>query len=52
MTGSLRTVEKEISKYKMDLTETGWGEMDWIDQAADRDHWKDLANTVMNLRVP
>jgi hypothetical protein len=37
---------------KMDLTEIGWGGMDWIDLAQDRDQWRGLVNTVMNLRVP
>jgi hypothetical protein len=30
----------------------GWGGMDWIHLAQDRDQWKALLNTVMNLRVP
>jgi hypothetical protein len=37
---------------KMDLREIGWGGMDWIDLARDRDQWMVLVNTVMNLRVP
>jgi hypothetical protein len=37
---------------RMDLREIGWGGMDWIDLAQDRDQWKALVNTVMNLRVP
>jgi hypothetical protein len=37
---------------KMDLRETGWDGMDWIDLAQDRDQWRSLVNTVMNLRVP
>jgi hypothetical protein len=41
-----------VDNIKMDLTKIGWGEMDWIDLAQDRDQWRDLVNTVMNLRVP
>jgi hypothetical protein len=37
---------------KMDLREIGWGGMDWTDLAQDRDQWRALVNTVMNLRVP
>jgi hypothetical protein len=36
----------------VDLRETGWDGMNWIDLAQDRDQWKALVNTVMNLRVP
>jgi hypothetical protein len=35
----------------MDLGEIGWGGMDWIDPAQDRDQWRALVNTVMNLWV-
>jgi hypothetical protein len=37
---------------KMDLQEVGWGAMDWIDMAQDRDRWRALVNAVMNLWVP
>jgi hypothetical protein len=37
---------------KMDHRELGWGGMDWIDLAQDRDQWTALVNTVMNLLVP
>jgi hypothetical protein len=33
------------------LREIGWDGMDWIDLAQDRDQWRDLMNTLMNLRV-
>jgi hypothetical protein len=36
----------------MDLGGIGWGGMEWIDLAQDRDQWRALVNTVMNLRVP
>jgi hypothetical protein len=36
----------------MYLIEIGWGGMDWIDLALDRDQWRALVNTVMNLRIP
>jgi hypothetical protein len=36
---------------KMDLQELGWGGMDWIDMAQDRDRWQALVNAAMNLRV-
>jgi hypothetical protein len=32
--------------------EIGWGGMDWIDLAQDRDQWRALVNTVMSLPVP
>jgi hypothetical protein len=36
----------------MDLQDVGWGGMDWIDMAQDRDRWRVLVSAVMNLRVP
>jgi hypothetical protein len=30
----------------------GWGGRNWIDLAQDRDMWRALVDTVMNLRVP
>jgi hypothetical protein len=35
----------------MDLREIGWGGMNWIDLAQDRDQWRALVNAEMNLRV-
>jgi hypothetical protein len=36
----------------MDLREIGWGGMDWIDLAQDRDRWRATVNMVVDLRVP
>jgi hypothetical protein len=41
-----------VDNIKMDFREIGWDNMDWIDLAHDRDKWRALVNTVMNLRVP
>jgi hypothetical protein len=41
-----------VDKIKMDLREIGWDGVDWIDLAPDKDQWRALVNTVMNLRVP
>jgi hypothetical protein len=41
-----------VDNIKMDLREIIWGGMDWIDMAEDRDQWKALVITVLNLRIP
>jgi hypothetical protein len=40
-----------VDNIKMDLREIGWCVMDWIDLAQDRDRWRALVNTAMNLRA-
>jgi hypothetical protein len=37
---------------RMHLVEVGWGHVDWIGLARDRDRWRALVNSVLNLRVP
>jgi len=37
---------------KMDLQEVGGDCGDWMELAQDRDRWRALVSTVMNLRVP
>jgi hypothetical protein len=41
-----------VDNIKMVLREIGWGDIDWIDLAQDRDQWRALVNKVMNLWVP
>jgi hypothetical protein len=37
---------------KMDLREIGFGDVEWIHLAQDRDRWRAPVNMIMNLRVP
>jgi hypothetical protein len=41
-----------MDNIKMDLGKLEWDGRGWIELAQDRDQWKALVNTVMNLRVP
>jgi hypothetical protein len=41
-----------VDNVKMDLRETRWNGVDWIDMTEDRDQWRALVKTVLNLRVP
>jgi hypothetical protein len=36
----------------MNLGEVGWVDVDWTDLAQDRNRWRALVNSVLNLRVP
>jgi hypothetical protein len=38
-----------VENIKMDLREIRWDDVDWIDLSQDRDQWRALVNTVMNL---
>jgi hypothetical protein len=37
---------------RIDLGEVGWGDVAWISLAQDRNRWRALVNSVLNLRVP
>jgi hypothetical protein len=41
-----------VDNIKLDLGEVGWGDVDWIGLAQDRDRWRAVVNSVLNLRVP
>jgi hypothetical protein len=41
-----------VDNIKMDLLEIGWGGVEWIGLAQDRDKWRALVNAGMKLRVP
>ncbi|PNF22799.1 hypothetical protein B7P43_G02532 [Cryptotermes secundus] len=41
-----------MGRRGMNVGEIGWDGMDWLDLAQDREQWRALVNTVMNLRVP
>jgi hypothetical protein len=41
-----------VDNIKINLRDIGWDGIDSIDLAQDRDQWRTLVNTVMNLRVP
>jgi hypothetical protein len=47
-----RPKHRWVNNIRMDLVEVGWGNVDWIGLAQDRDRWRALVNSVLNLRVP
>ena len=47
-----RPRQKWEDNIRMDLQELGYGVMNWIELAQDRDRWRGFVSVVMNLRVP
>jgi hypothetical protein len=41
-----------LNNIRMDLVEVGWGDVDWIGLAQDRNRWRGLVKSVLNFRVP
>jgi hypothetical protein len=40
-----------FDNIRMDIVEVGRGDVGWIGLAQDRDRWRALVNSVLNLRV-
>jgi hypothetical protein len=47
-----RPIRRWVDKIRMDLVEVRWGDVDWLGLAQNRDRWRALVNSVLNLRVP
>jgi hypothetical protein len=47
-----RPRRKWVDNIRMDLGEVGCGDVDWMGLAKDRNRWRALVNSVLNLRVP
>jgi hypothetical protein len=45
-----RPSRRWVNNIKIDLRVIGWGGMNWIDLAQDRDQWRALVNLVMNFQ--
>jgi hypothetical protein len=41
-----------VDNIKLDLGDVGWGDVDWIGLAKDRNRWRALVNSVLNLWIP
>jgi hypothetical protein len=41
-----------VDNIRMDLGEVGCGDVDWIGLAQDKNRWRALVNSVLNIRVP
>jgi len=52
----MRPLRRPINRWEdnlvLDLTEIGWETVDWIHLAQNRDKWRTLVDTIMNLQAP
>jgi hypothetical protein len=44
--------KRPLGRPRHDLVEVGWGDVDWIGLAEDKDRWRALVNSVLNLQIP
>jgi hypothetical protein len=47
-----KPLERWMDNIRMDLGEMGWGDVDWIGLAKDRNRWRALVDSILNLRAP
>jgi hypothetical protein len=47
-----RPKRRWVDNIRMDLGEVGWGDVDWIGLAQNRNRWRALVYLVLNLQVP
>jgi hypothetical protein len=47
-----RPRRRRVDNIRMDLVEVGWGDVDWIGLAKNRNRWRALVNSALNLGVP
>jgi hypothetical protein len=47
-----RSKRRWMDNIRMNLGEVGWGDVDCIGLAQDRNRWRALVSSVLNLRVP
>jgi hypothetical protein len=47
-----RPIRRWVDNIRMDLREVGWGDVDCIGLPQDRNRWRALVNSVLNLPVP
>jgi hypothetical protein len=41
-----------VDTIRMELIKVGWGDVDWIGLAQDRNRWRALVNSIINLQAP
>jgi hypothetical protein len=50
--GKRRPRHRWVDNIRMDFGEVGWGDVDWIGLAQDKNRWRALVSSISNLQVP